>query len=81
MMEVVQLFGARLDWQAPQDDPRLETFISGRRFLVPYPLHPRLRLVHSIIQAEVQAMLLDRRTPEEAVAAAAAAVDDLVALR
>ena len=80
MMEVVQLFGARLDWQAPQDDPRLETFISGRRFLVPYPLHPRLRLVHSIIQAEVQAMLLDRRTPEEAVAAAAAAVDNLVAL-
>lgn len=81
MMEVVQLFSARSDWQAPRDDPRLETFLSGRRFLVPYPLHPRLRLVHSIIQAEVQAMLLDRRTPEEAVAAAAAAVDDLVALR
>jgi multiple sugar transport system substrate-binding protein len=81
MMDVVQLFGARRDWQAPQDDPRLHTFIRGQQFLVPYPLHPRLRLVHTIIQAEVQAMLLDRKTPEQAVADAAAAVDDLVALR
>ncbi|HCL30219.1 MAG TPA: hypothetical protein DIC52_17530 [Candidatus Latescibacteria bacterium] len=81
MMDVVQLFGARKDWQAPTDDPRLETFIRGQRYLVPYPLHPRLRLVHTIIQAEVQGMLLDRKTPEQAVAAAASAVDALVALR
>jgi len=40
-----------------------------------------LRLVHTIILAEVQAMLLDHRSPEQAVAAAAAAVDDLVGLR
>jgi len=81
MMEVTQLFSARSDWHTPDEDPRVETFVTGRRFLVPYPLHPRLRLVHTIIVAEVQAMLLDRRTPEQAVAAAAAAVDDLVGLR
>ncbi|MFC1526043.1 ABC transporter substrate-binding protein [Candidatus Latescibacterota bacterium] len=81
MVEMMRLFSARRDWQAPDDDPRVQTFVAGRRFLVPYPLHPRLRLIHSIIQAEVQAMLLDRKTPEQAVAAAAAAVDDLVSLR
>ena len=81
MMEVIRLLSARIDWQEPLDDSRLETFVRGRRYLVPYPLHPRLRLVHTIILAEVQAMLLDHRSPEQAVAAAAAAVDDLVGLR
>lgn len=81
MMDIIGLFSARSDWQAPSQDSRTRTFVEGRRFLVPYPLHPRLRLVHTIIVAEVQAMLLDRKTPAEAVAAAAAAVDQLVALR
>ncbi len=81
MMDIIGLFSARNDWQAPVEDSRTRTFVEGRRFLVPYPLHPRLRLVHTIIIAEVQAMLLERKTPAEAVADAAAAVDQLVALR
>lgn len=81
MMEIIGLFSARSDWQAPTKDERTQTFVAGRRYLVPYPLHPRLRLVHTVILAQVQAMLLDRKSPAQAVAAAAAAVDQLVALR
>jgi multiple sugar transport system substrate-binding protein len=81
MMRKFRLLGARLDWQEPGGEPLLETFISGRRYLVPYPLHPRLRLVHSAIMAEVQAMLLGRATPAQANAAAARAIDALLSLR
>ncbi len=81
MMRRLLLFGARLDWRPAAADPLLETFISGRRYLVPYPLHPRLRVVHSVIQAEVQSMLLGRKTPDEAAAEAARAIDALLSLR
>jgi len=79
MMDLIHLFGARLDWEPPADEPLFATFAAGRRFVVPYPLHPRLRQIHSAIVNEVQAMLLGRQSPEQAIAAAAAAVDDLVA--
>ena len=81
MMRRLLLFGARLDWRPADADPLLETFLSGRRYLVPYPLHPRLRVVHSVIQAEVQSMLLGRKTPAEAAAEAARAIDALLSLR
>ena len=59
----------------------LDTFISGRRYLVPYPLHPRLRLIHSAVLAEVQTMLLGRKTPARASADAAEAIDAIISLR
>ena len=81
MIQITRLFSARLDWQEPENDPRLKTFVVGRRFLVPYPLHPRLRLIHTSIMAEVQAMILDHKSPDQAVSDAAESIDALIALR
>jgi len=78
MMDVVKLFGARLDF-VPPDDPLFQVFMTGRKWLVGYPLHPKLRQVHSLIYPEVQAMILGQKTPEQALNDAAAAVDALLA--
>jgi len=78
MMDVVKLFGARKDF-TPPDDPLFQVFMTGKPYLVGYPLHPKLRQVHSLITPEVQAMILDQKTPEQALNDAAAAVDALLA--
>jgi multiple sugar transport system substrate-binding protein len=78
MMDVVKLFGARNDF-VPPDDPLFQVFMTGKPYLVGYPLHPKLRQVHSLITPEVQAMILDQKTPEQALNDAAAAVDALLA--
>lgn len=78
MMEIVGLFGARLDWAPPPGEPLFATFLAGRRYIVPYPLHPRLRLVHSAILAEVQAMMLGHKSVDDALRHAGAEVDALV---
>lgn len=78
MMDIITLFGARNDWSPPEDEPLFEAFVDGRPYLVPYPLHPRLRQVHSLIVAEAQAMALGDKTPEQAVEDAAVMVDDLL---
>jgi multiple sugar transport system substrate-binding protein len=77
MMDIVKLFGARNDF-VPPDDPLFDVFMAGRPYLVGYPLHPQLRQVHSLIYPEVQAMILEQKTPAEALDAAAAAVDQLL---
>ena len=79
MMDLIHLFGSRLDWEPPPDEPLFATFAAGCRYVVPYPLHPKLRQIHSAIVTQVQAMLLGRQTPEQTAAAAAAAIDGLVA--
>jgi multiple sugar transport system substrate-binding protein len=77
MMDVVQLFGARNDFTPPAD-PLFQVFMTGKKWLVGYPLHPKLRQVHSLITPEVQAMILDQKTPQQALNDAAAAVDKLL---
>lgn len=79
MMDIIKLFGARVDWQPPTDEPLFQAFIEGQPYLVPYPLHPRLRQVHSLIIAEAQAMVLGEKSPEQAIMDAAAMVDELLA--
>lgn len=79
MMRIVQLYGARRDWTVAADDSLQQVFMRARQYLVPYPLHTRLRQIHSVIMPEVQAMLLGDKTPREAVSDAADLVDDLAA--
>ena len=79
MMDISFLFGARLDWQPPADEPLLRTSVAARRFLVPYPLHKRLRLIHSTVRSEVQAAMLGHKTAAQALAHAGAEVDAFVA--
>ena len=69
--------GAREDF-VPPDDPLFDVFMTGRPWLVGYPLHPKLRQVHSLIYPEVQAMILDQKTPEQALNDAATAVDQVL---
>ena len=78
VMDRIFLFGARLDWQPPADEPLFETFVAARRYLVPYPLHRRLRLIHSAVRSEVQAALLGHKTIAQALTHAGAEVDALV---
>jgi multiple sugar transport system substrate-binding protein len=78
MMNITKLFGARSDWRPPGDEPLLQTFMTGRRYLVPYPLHPQLRQTHSLVLAQIQDMVLGEVTPEEAIAIAAERVDALL---
>jgi multiple sugar transport system substrate-binding protein len=77
MMDVVKLFGARKDFVPPKD-PLFDVFMAGRPWLVGYPLHPKLRQVHSLIYPEVQAMILGQKTPQQALDDAAANVDKLL---
>jgi multiple sugar transport system substrate-binding protein len=80
MMNVVKLFGCRKDFEPPiKEEPLLEVFFKGIPYQVPYPLHPKLRQVHSLIRSEIQAMILDEKTPEQALKDAAAEVDALLA--
>ena len=78
MMDVVKLFGARTDF-VPPEDPLFDVFMAGRPWLVGYPLHPKLREVHSLIYPEVQAMMLGQKTPEQALKDASTNVDNLLA--
>jgi multiple sugar transport system substrate-binding protein len=78
MMDVGKLFGARKDFVPPQD-PLFDVFMAGRPWLVGYPLHPKLREVHSLIYPEVQAMMLGQKTPEQALKDASTNVDNLLA--
>ena len=78
MMRLVQLYGARSDFTVAEDDPLHQVFMRAREYLVPYPLHTRLRQIHSVIMPEVQAMLLGDKTPSQAVSDAADLMDDLV---
>jgi len=77
MMDVVKLFGARKDF-VPPEDPLFAVFMTGRPWLVGYPLHPKLRQVHSLIYPEVQAMILGQKTPEQALNDAATNVDKVL---
>jgi len=77
MMDVVKLFGARNDF-TPPSDPLFQVFMTGRKWLVGYPLHPKLRQVHSLIYPEVQAMILGQKTPQQALNDAAANVDKIL---
>ena len=53
----------------------------ARRYLVPYPLHPKLRQTHSLLLAQIQNMVLGDVMPEEAMATAARQVDALLGTR
>ena len=77
MMDVVKLFGARKDF-VPPEDPLFAVFMTGRPWLVGYPLHPKLRQVHSLIYPEVQAMILGQKAPEQARNDAATNVDKIL---
>ncbi len=80
MMGVVSLFGCRQDFVPPlEEEPLLQIFFEGIPYQVPYPLHPRLRQAHSLIRAEIQAMILNEKTPEQAVKDAAAEIDAILA--
>jgi multiple sugar transport system substrate-binding protein len=80
MMNVVNLFGCRSDFEPPVDkEPLLQIFFEGIPSQVPYPLHPKLRQVHSLIRAEVQSLILEEKAPGQALKDAAAAVDALLA--
>lgn len=80
MMGVVNLFGCRKDFKPPlEKEPLLQIFFEGIPWQVPYPLHPKLRQVHSLIRAEIQSMILNEKTPDQALKDAAAEVDALLA--
>jgi ABC-type glycerol-3-phosphate transport system substrate-binding protein len=80
LMNVVNLFGCRKDFKPPlEKEPLLQIFFEGIPNQVPYPLHPKLRQVHSLIRAEVQSLILKEKAPKQALADAAAAVDALLA--
>ncbi len=78
--DVVKLFGCRLDFEPlTEEEPLLEIFFQGVPWQVPYPLHPKLRQAHSLIRAEVQALILNEKTPDQAVKDAAAEIDAILA--
>ena len=77
---MVKLFGCRLDFEPlTEEEPLLEIFFQGVPWQVPYPLHPKLRQAHSLIRAEVQALILNEKTPEQALKDAAAEIDAILA--
>ena len=59
----------------------MQPFVPARRYLVPYPLHPKLRQTHSLLLAQIQNMVLGDVMPEEAIATAARQVDALLGTR
>ena len=81
MMDIFKLFGACNDWRPPAEEPLLQPFVPARRYLVPYPLHPKLRQTHSLLLAQIQNMVLGDVMPEEAIATAARQVDAMLGTR
>jgi len=72
-------FPARTDVAMPTEGPGVDVFAGALEFANPGDAHPAARQVMSILAPQVQAVLLGQKTPEQALADAAAEADPVLA--
>ncbi|MCT2583106.1 ABC transporter substrate-binding protein [Actinophytocola gossypii] len=79
LAEASGFFPARSDVDMPADGPHVDVFADALEHAYPGDAHPQARQVMSILAPQVQAVLTGDKTPEQALADAAAEANPILA--